>query len=338
MNSQLHRIVVARQAMATRFEMVLHGDNPVALRAAAEEALEEVERIEARISLYRTTSEVARVNARAHQEPVKVSPPVFRLLEQAQQLARETGGAFDITIAPLMRCWGLSRGSGRIPSAEELCQARACVGMDLVCLDSDRGTVRFKREGVMLDLGAMGKGYAVEQAVGLLREAGIASAFIHGGTSSIYAMGRPPDQEAWKVALEVPAATAAAGADIELSQPRTPVAVVALRDDSLSLSAIWGKSFVVEGKTYGHILDPRTGLPADQAIMAAVVLPSATETDALSTALLVLGKAGHARLTAMRPGLKTFLAQRQGQDIFFEGHGIATDRLACLTLPGSSTP
>jgi len=322
MNSQLHRIVVARQAMATRFEMVLHGDDPVALRAAAEEALEEVERIEARISLFRPASEIARVNARAHQEPVKVSPPVFRLLEHAQQLARETEGAFDITIAPLMRCWGLSRGSGRIPSAEELAQARACVGMDLVCLDSDRSTVRFKREGVMLDLGAMGKGYAVEQAAGLLREAGIASAFIHGGTSSIYAMGRPLDQEAWKVALEVPATPSVAGADIGLSQEATPVAVAALRDESLSLSAVWGKSFAVDGKTYGHILDPRTGLPADQAIMAAVVLPSATETDPLSTALLVLAQAGHARLTALRPGMKTFLARRQGPDILFEGHGI----------------
>src|SRR5262245_50133967 len=99
-------VTLARHAMATRFELVLHGTDPVALRAAGEEALNEIERIEELLSLYRNTSEIAHINARAAREPVRVSPPVFRLLEQARQLSEETGGAFDITIAPLVRCWG----------------------------------------------------------------------------------------------------------------------------------------------------------------------------------------------------------------------------------------
>src|SRR6185436_12336620 len=99
-------VTLACNAMATRFEIVLHGDNPVALRAAGEEALREIERLEAQLSLYRPASEIFHLNARAAREPVKVSPALFALLQRAKRLHEETDGAFDITIAPLVRCWG----------------------------------------------------------------------------------------------------------------------------------------------------------------------------------------------------------------------------------------
>src|SRR5580704_5063977 len=111
----MQTVAVARNAMATRFEIVLHGENPVALRAAGEEALDEIERLESRLSLYRPGSEITLLNTRAAQEPVRVTPGLFRLLQQAQQLSRETGGAFDITIAPLIRCWGFMGGTGKLP-------------------------------------------------------------------------------------------------------------------------------------------------------------------------------------------------------------------------------
>ncbi len=306
--------------MATRFEIALHGGNPVALRAAAEEAMDEVESIEAQLSLYRPATEIARVNALAHREPVRVSPPVFRLLEHARKLHRETGGVFDITIAPLMRCWGLMGETGQVPSSEELAAGRACVGMDLVQLDPANFTVRFERPGVMLDLGAIGKGYAVEKAADLLRELGVTSALIHGGTSTIYAIGHPPDQEAWKVTLELPAGLARNAPDPDGSPAL--LAVVPLRDESLSVSAVWGKSFESGGRTYGHIFDPRTGAPTDNALLAAVALPSATETDALSTALLTVGPAGQDSITALRPGIKTFVVQRKEGRFSLAHHGI----------------
>jgi FAD:protein FMN transferase len=318
--------------MATRFEIALYGADPVALRAAAEEAFDEVERIEGRLSLYRADPEIARVNALAHRQPVRVSPPVFGLLERARQLNLETAGAFDISVAPLVRCWGLMRGAGRVPSPDELARARACTGMHLVHLDSDALCVRFDREGVMLDLGAIGKGYAVEKAAELLRDAGVTSALLHGGTSTIYALGHPPDQAAWKVALEMPSALASPvvsgreeasdGGTLNATVPRTPLAVVPLKDESLSVSAVWGKGFAAGGKTYGHVLDPRTGAPAEAALMAAVVLPSATETDALSTALLVFGPGGGARIAASRPGVKTFVVHRAGGELVLEHDGI----------------
>jgi thiamine biosynthesis lipoprotein len=288
------RLTLARHAMNTRFELVLHGDNPVLLRAAGEAALEEVGRIECQMSLFNPTSEIARVNALASREPVRVSPEVFALLTKAQQLSRETNGTFDITMAPLLRCWGLlGRNDGRVPTDEELSAARGVCGMSLVELDASRFTVRFQREGVILDLGAIGKGYGVEQAMEILRESGVEVALLHGGTSTVAAIGQPPYEPAWTVAVEVPGQ----------GQPlRIP-----LRDEALSVSAVSGKSFAAHGQTLGHVLDPRSGRPVAGAHMAAVVLPSATETDALSTALLVGGAAGFEAVLKLRPGMRALV-------------------------------
>jgi len=298
-------VTLARNAMATRFELVLHGDHPPALRAAGEEAFNEVERLENKLSLYRPASEIARLNARAAQEPVYVSPEVFALLQHAHRLHAETGGTFDITIAPLVRCWGFMHNQGKMPAPEAVVEAQARVGMEQVQLDPARRTVRFAREGVMLDLGAIGKGYAVERAVEFLRDAGVTSALLHGGTSTVAAIGHPPDAEAWTVAIERPPASVG-----EIQFPE--LATVRLVDESLSVSAVWGRTFQAEGKIFGHVINPRTGQPVESAWLSAVVLPTATETDALSTALLTLGSAGLARLTALRPGLRALLVTRSG--------------------------
>src|ERR1039457_4227633 len=138
-------LTFARNAMATRFEIILPGDDPARLRAAAEEAFDEIDRLEAQLSLFRPSSEIANVNARAADEPVRVSPETFQLLEHAARLTIETGGAFDITIAPLMRAWGFVNDSGHLPEPAQLAAARACVGMNLVQLDAHARTVRFAR-------------------------------------------------------------------------------------------------------------------------------------------------------------------------------------------------
>jgi len=348
-------VILARHAMATRFELVLHGANEAALRAAGEEALNEVDRLENQLSLYRPGSEIAQVNARAAHEPVQVSPEVFALLQHARQLHAETEGAFDITVGPLVRCWGFMHNAGRLPSPEEAAAARAQVGMNLVHLDEARRTVRFARPGVMLDLGAIGKGYAVERGTELLREAGVTSALFHGGTSTVSAIGHPPDAEAWAVAIEPPPGgarlltsrrwgeatdeparedarptNAPAREDARptntsrlagtLAPPQQAVgpipfpelAPVRLQDQSLSVSAVWGRGFQADGKHFGHVLDPRTGQPVDGAWLAAVILPSATDTDALSTALLTLGATGLDALSRVRPNLRAFLVTRSG--------------------------
>ena len=338
----MNPVTLARNAMATRFEIVLHGSDPAALRAAGEEALDEIDRLESQLSLYRPGSEIAQLNARAAREAVRVTPETFALLEHAQRLHAESGGAFDITLAPLVRCWGFmgTAHQGRVPSEEELEQARAVIGMNLVQLNAHNRTVRFDREGVMLDLGAIGKGYALERAAGLLREAGVISALLHGGTSTVCAIGTPPGANHWQVAIHrpntqrgdslSPVGNGGEGWGEEvLKNARTTgkfqlLATVPLKDESLSVSAVWGRSFEAGGKRFGHVLDPRTGRPVSGVVIAAIVLPSATETDALSTALLVRGRDWLEPLAAARPGMRALVGWEDGKGFGFQALGITT--------------
>jgi thiamine biosynthesis lipoprotein len=298
--------------MATRFEIVLPGDRAPSLRAAGEEALDEIDRIEAQLSLYRPGSEVARLNSSASRLAMRVTPGLFRLLERARALSLESNGAFDLTVAPLVRCWGFMGGTGAMPEPEALAEARASVGMALVELDADKLTVRFTRPGVMLDFGAIGKGYAVDRAAEVLREAGISSALIHGGTSTAYALGRPPDGARWKIAVTAP--------DNDKTTP--PISVVELENESLSVSAVWGRSFAAAGKTYGHIIDPRTGAPAEHARLSAVVLPGATESDALSTALLTAPELMDS-LVRSHPEMRALVVRGTGPEPVITTHRLA---------------
>jgi thiamine biosynthesis lipoprotein len=169
-------VSLARNAMATRFEMVLHGEDELGLWAAGEEAL----------------------------GPVPVEPGLFRLLAEAKRVHELSGGAFDITFAPLMRCWGFAGGPRRVPSPEGLAKAREWVGMELVHFDAENFTVLFERPGVRVDLGAIGKGFALEIAAELLRDAGVSSALLHGGTSSVCAIGSPPGEVFGKWPSSIP--------------------------------------------------------------------------------------------------------------------------------------
>jgi len=307
----METVTLARNAMATRFELVLHGENAARLRAAGEEALAEVDRLEARLSLYRPSSEIARVNTNAARQPVRVSPPVFGLLRQAQQLHRETGGVFDIAIAPLVRCWGFMDAARRVPDPDEIAAARARSGFHHVFLDEADFTVRFDQEGVMLDLGAIGKGFAIDRAAEIMREDGVTSALLHGGTSTVYGLGAPPEGEAWKVAItEAPDAP--------------PIgAAIFLRDNALSVSAVWARSFEAGGKRYGHVIDPRAGHPVNKSVLSAVGLPSATETDALSTALLVAGLDGYETITQLRPEMRALVIAGPEESFRMVSKGIA---------------
>ncbi len=328
----MNTVTLARHAMATRFEIVLHGEDETALRAVGEEALDEIERLDAQLSFYNPHSQISRLNARAAREAVQIEPRLFSLLKRAGELHAEFGGAFDITIAPLMKVWGLAGGTGRVPTDEELEAALAKVGMRHVLLDETCRTVRFARPGVLLDLGAIGKGYALEEAAELLRDAEIESAFIHGGTSTAYAVGAPPDAEAWKVAIEHPRFSERAMLDpasvTEEERAQSTLTTLALRDEGISVSAIWGKGFQSQDRTYGHVLDPRAGRPTEGAALAAVTSPSATDTDAMATGLLTLGSAGMAAVERQGAGIRALVAERgEGPGGFaFHTFGISLPR------------
>jgi len=276
-------VQLATLAMATRFELVLHGPRPSALRSAGEEAITEIQRLDATLSVHRPESEIAALNRRASSQPVRVSPEVFRLLQHSIVLSQATAGAFDITVGPLLQAWGFVRGTGHLPDPRVLDTARAAIGSSQVGFDSASMTIRFAHPDTRIDLGAIGKGYALDRAAALLREAGVTAALLHGGTSTAIAWGRPEEAPAWRIAIDPPTLAAATAPSPD------PLAVVDLHDESLSVSAVWGKGFSEDGRFYGHVIDPRSGQPTQGALLAAMILPSATESDALSTALLVRG-------------------------------------------------
>ena len=292
--------------MATRFEIVLPGTETTALRAAGEEALAEIERVEGWLSVYRPGTALATVNANAYRKPVPVSPPIFGLLQRAKELSRVTDNAFDPTIGPLVQAWRKVT-DGRENDArtwkQTLVVARAAVGWKNVELEPVTGTVRFHHPKTQLDLGSLGKGWALDRAVVCLREVGISAAFLHGGTSSAWGLGHPPDADAWRVEI--------ANVPDSFMDPTSPAPTrerVDLREASLSVSATWGRELKEpNGKSFGHVFDPRTGEPIPGLRRAAVLGPSAADTDALSTALLVAGTRLASNWQTDHPGLRFWL-------------------------------
>jgi thiamine biosynthesis lipoprotein len=289
-------ITLSLHAMATRFELVLYGDDSVRLRAAGEQAFQEIERLESQLSFYRPDSEITWINSRAAEATVRIDPRLFHLLLRCADLTKKTRGAFDVTVGPLMRAWGFADGSPRVPRPSVLAAVRNAVGMQNVELCEEDFTVRFKNPGAEIDLGGYGKGYAIERAISILKESGITSALLHGGTSSIFAVGAPPLEAAWKILLSAP-----------LGDDKKPT-TIELHNAGLSVSAEHGKWFNVDGCMYGNVLDPRTGEPAREALAAAVKGPSPSDCEALSTALLVLGQSWLPAMQSPFPDYQGFIA------------------------------
>jgi thiamine biosynthesis lipoprotein len=270
--------------MATSFEIVLPFGTPQA-HEAAEAALGLIDRLEDQLTVYRDTSEVSRLNRQAATAPVEVEERLFGLIALAERLSEETQGAFDISLGALIKAWGFYRRRGAVPSVEERAAVMDRIGMHRVALDAARRTVAFRCPGVEINLGSIGKGFALDRAAALLRdEWGVRSGLLHGGHSSVYALGSQPGREdGWPVGILDPAAGRA---------PRTArrLAILRLRDRALGTSAATFQHLEYNGRRLGHILDPRTGWPAEGMALASVTAPTAAEADALATAFFVMGE------------------------------------------------
>jgi thiamine biosynthesis lipoprotein len=264
---------VQRTAMACRFEILLW-DDEAPHAAAAREALDEADRIESALTVFRETSELVRVNREAAGAPVAVDEELFGLLAQCRVLHEATERAFDITSTPLGRCWGFLAREGRLPTMEAIEAARAMVGMEKVELDAAARTVRFARPGIELSLGAVGKGYALGRMATSMRERGVRDALLSAGGSSAVALGGRG--QGWLV-------------DVRSRCARGRLARLHLRDGALATSGAGEQFFEVQGRRYGHVLDPRTGWPAAGTLSVSVVCEDAATADALSTAFLVGG-------------------------------------------------
>ncbi len=255
--------------------------------AAAAAAFHLLDRLEDQLSRFRSESEVSLLNTLGFERPIAVGKALFELLQAAKSAWEETAGVFDPTIGPLMDAWGFPRGPARVPPADEIEDLLTARGMDLVDLDAKARTARFARRGVAIDLGSIGKGYAVDRAAELLRGRGIPAGAVISGTSTLKFWGEPPGGGPWQVEVAHP------------ERPEEAIAVLEAAAGSVSTSGAYQDRFFHEGIEYGHILDPRTGRPARGKVRSATVwTEDALRGDILSTAIYVLGASEGARLVA----------------------------------------
>ncbi|MEM7233672.1 MAG: FAD:protein FMN transferase [Planctomycetota bacterium] len=236
-----------------------------------------VEQLEAKLSKFRSESEVSLANRLAARQAVYVGDEVVELVDAAREAWELTGGAFDPTTAKLSDLWGFTSGQGRVPSDEEIAVARTASGMDRIEIDRDEGTVRFRAEGVSLDFGGIGKGYIVDRLVEQLQESGVRSGAVLSGRSTIVVWGSPPVGERWRVLVAHP------------EEAEESLATIELEAGALSSSGASERFFQIGTETYGHIIDPRSGRPAKSSLSATVWSPDALSGDILSTSLFVLG-------------------------------------------------
>ena len=272
------RLSSSLDAMGTTFTIVAYDKDRIRLQSAVDAAFVEAERIEALLSHYRKDSELSRVNRLASAGPVQVGKELFRLLLECAGYSQASDGAFDITVGPLVKVWGFYRGSGRVPHRAEIRGALARIGYRDLILDEAGQSVRFAKAGMEIDPGGIGKGYAVDRMADVLRSAGVGSALISGGGSSIYALGSPPGKNGW---------------DVQIKDPKSPsrtIEELVLRDLSMSTSGNYEKFFVADGKTYSHIFDPRTGYPAQGVLSVSVVAPRTLDSEAWTKPVFVNGR------------------------------------------------
>ena len=285
-----HWIRVHRRAMACRFEVTLSSEDARHVEAARA-ALDEADHIEAVLTVFRDSSEVAAVNRDAAMGAVAVGDTLFALLERCRVLHQATGGAFDPTAGPLTRCWGFLVRQGRLPDVSEIAAAMDVVGLDKVELDPVARTVRFLRPGMSLNFGSIGKGLALDRMAALVRSRGVPRALISAGGSSAVALGGGD------------------GFAVDLRSPRVAGVLAQLRlvEAGLGTSGAGEQYFEAGGRRYGHVIDPRTGWPAEGVLSASVAAPEAAAADALSTAFLVAGPELAARYCAANPGTLALL-------------------------------
>jgi thiamine biosynthesis lipoprotein len=285
--------------MGTRFEIAFPVGTAHAV-AAAEDALDVIDELEDCLTIYRPESEVSQLNAAACHTIMPISETLYDILERSGSLVHATGGAFDPATGRLVDVWGFSRREGRIPHPADLAQALRESGFRHLILDSVLRTVKF-RVPLLLNFGGIGKGYALDRAAMRLREHwGITSALLHGGGSSVYGLGSPPnDVRGWPIAIRHP---------WDESQH---LQTVILRNQGLGTSAATYQFFEYKGKKYGHLLNPLTGRPAEGTASASCIAPTAAEADALSTAMFVRGQDWAERLCRSRSDLSAVILPDQ---------------------------
>jgi thiamine biosynthesis lipoprotein len=265
-------LTVSRKAMNDEFEAVFPRlDFPQGTKAALD-ALDEVERLEQVLSVFRFDSQIQYINLTAHEIPVRLDEELFNLIALCVKFAEATEGAVDITSSPLWKIWGFAKRKGQIPTTSEIETALANVNYRLLELDPETKTIRFRKKGVELNFGCVGKGFALDIAARKLLEQRVDRFLFQGGLSSVLAVG-----SGWKIGVAHP------------MRPGKRLAELLLNNEAVATSGSQKQFFRYKGRRYSHLIDPRTGQPAEKVLSVTVLAPTGTQAELLSTAFFVLG-------------------------------------------------
>lgn len=294
------RFHAARPLMGTVVEITLYHADQDRARELMDRAFAEMERIERLMSTRIAASEVARINREAYPGPITVEREVFDLIEQSLVAWRETSGAFDITVGPLMQLWPLYRAEKILPGDGQIGEALERVGSDRIVLDPAQNTIAFKKPGMSIDLGGIAKGYAIDRAIGLLRAGGVASALVNAG-GDLYALGFKPDGTPWRVGVRHP------------RRPDDLIATLEVHDIAVMTSGDYERYFIKDGRRTSHIIDPRTGFSVRGTASVTLSAASATRADALATGVLVLGPEAGLELVNRLPGVEAAILSEASQ-------------------------
>lgn len=319
----------SKRAMACQFEILLNFGQYAWAAATIEQAFQLVDQLEAQLTVYRDDSEVSLINRIASQTGVSIETGLFDLLQVAVEIHQQTNGAFDITADPLSHIWGFKQRQFNFPDPAAIEAARKQVGSDKIILDSDLRTVQFTQDRLAINLGAIGKGYAIDRVATLMRRHGLADFVVHGGQSSALAIGSdsahsntPREQVPSFPPVDKPSISADItsnnmannvsndGWRIGLSHPVLPnrkLCDINLRDSAMATSGTARQGFYHQGKRYGHIIDPRTGWPADNFLSTTVICSSAARADALATAFHCMSLDEVSQFCAIHPKVKVIL-------------------------------
>ncbi len=285
-----------RYCMGTMFDIVVYHPSRPEAEQAIERALDEVVRLDRVMSNFKADSELARLVREGRGGFVTVDPSLYEVIEQSLLYSRRSNGKFDVTIAPVLKVWKQAHTEGRRPTAAEVVAARQCVGYEKIEIAApDR--IRLRSDCLDIDLGGIGKGYAVDRALAILKAAGIRDALVNAGSSSIASVGAPPGLDGWPVAI----GAHVSGRDTML-----------LRNASISTSQQNASFLPFVSGTFGDIIDPQAAAPVEGQAIVSVVAPQATASDALSTTLLMLPQRDGAALLTQFDHVSAFWISMKG--------------------------
>lgn len=308
-----------KYAMGTVFDIVVYASAPRHAAAAIDKAFQEIVRLDGVMSNFKSDSDLSRLNRAAHFQLVSVVPDLYTVIADSQRYSRLSAGKFDITVGPLTDLWKKAMRGGSVPTTAQLRTLEPCVGYNKIELVPPR-SIEFHSWCLRIDLGAIGKGYAVDRAIAVLRAQGIHCALVDAGGSTMYGMGTPPGQPGWPVTLRDPS--------------HQVHARVLLHDTAVSTSEQSTPS-LLGGKRAGHIVDPATGLPLNTEYAVSVLARNATAADALSTTLLLLGPQKGRLLLSRGDGTSAIWISPQGQTITAGQRDIQFQTIPSLNAGGS---